>query len=263
MEFRVDTTDDGYGSEYWRNIENGSYEIDTFTLISKYSASKKIFVDIGAANGAISIFAAKLGYKVISIEANRDVFQVLQRNITLNSDITKLIHLENSVLVSREDLNSSQNIFKEGLLTEISRSGSSIDAFKNSKLIDIDSIFEIYKNTQYFLKIDIEGSEWRLFNSKSFMNAIRRHDVIMLVALHPGLNRPLELLTKKKYLKFLPKKTLWRLLVIKDSMKFHSQLNEFSICRTNGATIRNRFKFLALMIGGYHEYLIEIKTKNN
>jgi FkbM family methyltransferase len=263
IEFKVNLANDGYGLRFWQNVSSGNYELDIFSLISKYATNRNVFVDVGAANGALSIFAAKLGYEVISIEPNRDVFQVLESNINLNKEIENRIQLRNAILVSREDLGNVSDAFKKGLLTEITRSGSSKSAFTDSELIDIASVLRSHDKSRFLMKLDIEGAEWRLFKCSSFLKTTRIHDVIMIVALHPGLNRPLEIILKKRRLMFFPRKSFWRVLVIKDVIQFYFRIRNFNLYRTNGVMVSNVFDFIALVVGGCHEYVIVPNTSRN
>jgi FkbM family methyltransferase len=84
IEFRNQEINFNQREDFWRTVESGGWEPCSFTLLEKHIERDKIFVDIGAWNGVLSVFASKLGAKCYSIEPDPRAFEELCENIELN-----------------------------------------------------------------------------------------------------------------------------------------------------------------------------------
>jgi FkbM family methyltransferase len=68
------------------HIISEHYENITFSLFKKLAKKAKVIIDIGAHIGKYTILASKMtNGKVISIEASKDNFSILKKNIMLNN----------------------------------------------------------------------------------------------------------------------------------------------------------------------------------
>lgn len=261
LRFEVDLWDDGYGKDYWMRLVQGEYEPDTVALINKFSAHDKCFIDVGAANGAMSLIAASLGCEVIAVEPNKQVFSVLQRNVLLNVDLSTRIHLTNAILASEEEkIEGNESIFQRGLLTEITQEGTNEDTFKGVKIVDLKEILSFSSRQKYIIKIDIEGAEWRLFQSMKFIQELKNRHITVIIALHPGLHRPLNGYTRTRNNLFRRPKCFWQLLNITDAIRFFNNVSEFNVYRTNFSLVKDVKKFVSLVLGGNHEFILIPKT---
>jgi len=72
---RVDISHDYYGEDFWTKINAKKWEPDTFDFIATHCDSSAHFLDIGAANGAMSLAAAINGATVTSYEPDPIIFQ--------------------------------------------------------------------------------------------------------------------------------------------------------------------------------------------
>jgi FkbM family methyltransferase len=130
-------------------------ELETFfswIKASKISFRKGSAIDVGANIGNHTLYFSKFFKTVFSIEANKDIFQVLNLNSRLKSNIKVYNYAA-----------SDQN--KKGFLdidiSNISGSGLSnniINFKSNTKCKKLDSLFKNEKKIQ-LIKIDVEGKE--------------------------------------------------------------------------------------------------------
>uniref|UniRef100_UPI00404A487A FkbM family methyltransferase n=1 Tax=Candidatus Planktophila sp. TaxID=2175601 RepID=UPI00404A487A len=100
-EFVVDLTNDHYGEDFWSNLGRGLWEPDTVLFLNQRMNRSVDFIDVGAANGSISLIAAALGARVLAFEAEKVVYDVAKRNFELNSDFTGNIELKNVAISSK------------------------------------------------------------------------------------------------------------------------------------------------------------------
>jgi FkbM family methyltransferase len=253
----VDLEDDGYGVHYWSRLARGEYEPDTIYLIKKFSTPGCCFIDVGAANGAMTLIAAAMGCEVVSIEPNRQVYSVLQRNIALNPKLSERIHPINAILGSDVDKAvGNESIFERGILTEITREGAERSHFKNIDIVNIADIIAMSSKQKIFMKIDIEGAEWRLFQSRNFTEELIKKNITVIVALHPGLNRPLDRKVGNVFKIRRQPKVIWQLLNIRDSIRFFQRVSNFTVYKTNFTKVNDVRKLVMLILGGYHEFIL-------
>jgi FkbM family methyltransferase len=124
-----------------------------------------VTIDLGANIGAFSIYAAKHGTRVVSVEPESNNLKALKRNIGIN-DMNNLITVAPYAI---SDYIGSAKINNAGGDSTIldNTDGLVVDVITLDKLFDLYQIKEVN-----VLKIDIEGSEVRaiLGSSKETMN---------------------------------------------------------------------------------------------
>ena len=75
----VDLNGDYYGKDFWDRVSNRRYEPDTIGFIEDNCDVNTDFMDIGAANGAMTLIAASTGARVSSYEPDPKIFQVVKK----------------------------------------------------------------------------------------------------------------------------------------------------------------------------------------
>jgi len=256
--FNVDLEGDGYGYQFWEKLGSGLYEADTISVIQRFAGPNSVLVDLGAATGAMTLIAASLGFHVVSVEGNREVFECLVRNVQSNPILQDRIKLENVIIAPscEIDQQSAGNISNR-ILTEITYSGTGKSAFLDVPLVTLKEILPpIGDSGSVLVKVDLEGAEWALFSCKEFVDLLESKNAVVVVALHPGLNRPWKGETRKENLLNSLKKFIWWRKNIHDAKLFFESVGNFAIQRTNGTFVKSKWKFLALVIGGCHEFLL-------
>lgn len=255
--FQIDLRGDGYGHQFWEKLGRGFYEPDTIGIINRFAGVNSLFIDCGAATGAMTLIAASLGFRVIAVEANREVFECLARNVELNPDIRVRIDLRNVIIAPCSEMVQlpAQKISNR-ILTEITYSGVGKDAFSNVPFVTLKDLLPAVNSSSTLIKIDLEGAEWALFSCQEFISLLELKKAIVLVALHPGLNRPWKKAPKNRKLWNYLKKLLWWRRNILEIIKFFESIRNFEIERTNGSSVTSKWKFIALVTGGCHEFLL-------
>jgi FkbM family methyltransferase len=68
---------------FWPTLPH--WETKTFDVLNRFADKEKDFIDIGAWNGVVSLPASKLFRQVLAIEPDYMAFNILKRNIQINS----------------------------------------------------------------------------------------------------------------------------------------------------------------------------------
>lgn len=252
----VDLSNDFYGEEFWTNFATGLYEPDTLDFISRECHHETTLLDIGAANGAMTLFAALLGSSVISIEPNPHVYALLLRNLELNPSLAAKVTTLNSAISTSNQISSANEVNPEILspivFTQWKESSQQLQVSSLTSLVE--STVRNTKN-KIVIKMDIEGAEWRILQDVETLASLRQANAKLLLAVHPGLVRPL------KNPRNLLKRIVWHLSNISQIIKVFRSLKPYAILsRTNLNPVRNLTSFILLILGGYHEFIVDFRN---
>ena len=252
--FRVDLNEDFYGDNFWDRIENGTFEPDTMSFLKVNVNQNSDFIDIGAANGSITIIAGLGGARVISFEAAPGMFEVADRNIKLNK-FTNEVGVVNAAISTRNGVMTFSRESDSNVISAICFSvlQDSLAEIKVLKLSDVIQKFHVIPR-DLVLKVDIEGAEWQLFQDQETIKALARHKATVLLAIHPGFHRPYKSLPLGLT---LLSKTVWQLRnAIETYRLFKNLLVHAHVQRTSRDFINSPRKTVALMFGGYFEFIL-------
>jgi len=256
-EFKVNPEIDFYGDEYWVRISKKTYEPDTMVFLENNCGPSTDFIDVGSATGAISLITAKLGCRVLAFEAVPSIFEVARAHIASNPDISDLIMLRNSAISSKSGTLQFGSNADSKVLSKISTKDTRIDLTTEVGIVALPDEIERFHRTEngLVLKIDIEGAEWRLLSDSTTCNSLRKHKALVLLAIHPGFNRPFKVLPLG--LTFFTKK-FWQIQNLVIGYTFFRDVMKFaSIKRTSLDTISSPKKCVLLMFGGYFEFILD------
>jgi FkbM family methyltransferase len=200
-----------YGNPFWNLIEKGGYESTTFDFIDTLTTQDfDIFIDVGAATGCMSLYAASSGLRVIAIEPQEMVFSALLKNVNLNPITKSRIALEYALVSGSKQVASISGAFTPGAAGPIT-SGTLTD-----KLITLDELLQrCPTSSKVAMKIDIEGAEFPLLTNISTMSILKSRKPLIYIALHPGFKRPLD--KDSNYLTRL----VWRVQAAQDVVNFY------------------------------------------
>jgi len=256
--FLIDTKNDHYGEAFWRSLEAQQWEPDTLNFLEREIESGTLLLDIGAANGSISLIAAALGARVISYEPNPTVFAVCERNISLNAALQSQITLQLAAVSSLP----AEIKFVEGanskIISEISVGSHSDSATVIPVLSLKDELSRFAKeDIKTLIKMDIEGAEFAILHDRESLEAMKLNRVKLLLAVHPGFYRPI---SGVRILKELRTK-IFILRNFFEAMKLFGELTSFSsISRTNLNPITSKKIFALLITAGYHEFILDFNN---
>lgn len=166
---------------FWKEVEEGKWEPETFDVLRHYCTPDSTFIDIGAWNGVCSIYAALLGCKVIAAEPDAEALKYLHKNIELNG-VEVTVH---PVCVS--DTTGTVRLktqYENGFGNSMS---SILDRNSVADSVEVPSVtleeFLSGINNIGLIKIDVEGAEVKILKqSKEYLS---RHRHTVYVSLHP------------------------------------------------------------------------------
>jgi FkbM family methyltransferase len=259
-DFTVDLSEDFYGQNFWERVSKSEYEPDTLDFLHRNCDQETTFMDVGAANGAMTLVAASLGAEVFSYEPDPLMNRVLTRNVELNPKINKKIRINNCALSAKKGETEFSKGSNSKVLSSIVFSGNRDERDTKIKINAISDELNALKRSgsQIVIKMDIEGAEWGILRDPVTVQSLHKHSVIMLLAVHPGFYRP--------HKKIFPGVTrvsfeIWRIRNFIESYKLFTGLSKVAtIKRTNLNPVISAKMFAALCLAGYLEFIIEFNS---
>jgi len=251
---RIDLSNDYYGEGFWEKINGNRWEPDTFDFVRLFCDKSTHFLDIGAANGAISVAAALNGASVTAYEPDPIIFSVLKRNIELNPSSRELVEIKHAgVSVDSGKLNfessSDPQIFSDILF----RSGLSQPCQVEVKSLS-EELRKCNVSKKIVIKMDIEGAEFKILNDLETLKVLHEFNSLMLLAIHPGFNRTYR---KSKVHRKISEK-IWRRSNLRESMSTFSKIQKVAnVYRTNLNPVKSKEGFSRLVDAGYHEFILD------
>lgn len=251
---QIDTANDYYGEGFWDKVTRNQWEPDTLNFIQTHCNSETHFMDIGAANGVMTLAAALSGSSSTSYEPDPIIFKILKENVSLNPELAKLITLDHSAV---SDVAGKLKFCAESdpeVLTNIifrERSFEPVEVDVKSIKTEINRIALTGKKV--VIKVDIEGAEFKILRSLDVLEVLKSHKVLMLLAIHPGFNR---IYQKSKIHHKLSEKRWQRSNILENRELFQRISLYAQIRRTNLNLVTNFKQFSALANAGYHEFIL-------
>ncbi len=236
-----------YGIDFWNGIANGTYESQTFDFIeSRASQGSKVFIDVGSATGCMVLYASALGMDVIGTEPQNLVFEALERNIRLNSELPgniEILHTLIGTKISRVEPDT--NLFTSGASGPLSR------AIEGS-VVSLESLVNRYtKEDKVSIKIDIEGAEFPLLSDLQTLEALRDKSVTVYLSFHPGFRRGLDANPTRFEL------TKWRILSFLETVNLVRKLQRYSrISLPSEKKILNTISVMRFLINDQKDFIL-------
>lgn len=259
--FTVELQDDFYGPDYWDRVSRSEYEPDTLDFLKRNCGQGTTFMDIGAANGAMTLIAAKLGSSVFSYEPDPLMYRVTKQNVSLNAFSVGSVTLINRALAAKDGELSFTKGSNSNVLSDIvfsgNRSEENLKVAINSISSEVAKIHNV--GTKLIIKMDIEGAEWGILSDLPTLRTLAEHQATMLLAVHPGFHRP-----HKKIAPVIDRLffEIWRARNYFEAKSLFTKLSQFAtVKRTNLNPISNPKMFAGLCLVGYHEFVIEFNKK--
>ena len=257
---KVDLSNDHYGAFFWKKMALNEYEPDTTNFIATNCSEQTDFMDIGAANGAMTLLAATKNSRVRSYEPDPIIFSVLTKNVEINKQINKRITIINSAISNQE--NSIK--FKKGnnnqILSSIVFTGHEHTEASEVKVLSLLEELEDFHTDMsrtVVLKMDIEGAEWQILNDEKTLQGLALHKATILIATHPGFYRPF-----KRVMRGIDRfrYAYWKQKNFLESRKTFRLLSKYAtIKRTNLDLVNTDASFAKLINAGYNEFILDFK----
>lgn len=207
-----------YGDSFWEMVEDNLYEPETFDFIKKCFVPGSTFIDVGAATGCMTIYAAQLGYQVVAIEPQAEVYEALKRNLDLNPEVSTKVNALHALVVNRNyEGNANLNdFFSDGAAGPLSKLEKSVS------LIDLQTVIsKTDSKLMVIVKMDIEGVEFNILRDIELLALLRARKATLYLSLHPGFLSPLQ---SNNFFK----KSIWRLEAIREVENLFTRLSAFA-----------------------------------
>lgn len=248
VSFRVKHEQSLYDSNFWDRVALGSYEPDVLLALKKFVNEKTIFMDVGAAVGVMTLIAASLGSRCIAYEPISKYFLTLSENIALNPRLQGQITLQKSVV-------STVNMPTVALQDLVGVSISTIvypeDISETSNVVDLkEQINSCTQDLKLVLKFDIEGAEYKILKDSELLRILQSKRAILILAIHPGFFRPMNILTLPISKIFFILRNYW------DNYFLYKRLAKYAeISRSNGVLVNSPHKFSIMAATGVYEFI--------
>lgn len=156
-EFTVSVTNN-WDAKFWQGFD-GSWEPKSFDFLKKHIKPGIVFVDIGAWIGPLSLFAHRLGARIIALEPDPVAREALQRNAELNDVRMDILAAAFDSTPGTMTLHAD----KRGLGASITSSFSSKSVEKiEVPCVDTKSLIKKIDGNPSVIKIDMEGHEYNV-----------------------------------------------------------------------------------------------------
>lgn len=160
--FDVET---GPHHRFWKRVNRGDWEPETFAIFDQHINSDTLFLDVGAWIGSTSLYGAQLGRYCVAFEPDPVAFAELSRNVAANAQAEWVQRLE----IHERAVNKDGQSFTLGGTSEGADSTSSA-LFPNREsqwtvnALRLPDVLAKHRKPgqPVFLKIDIEGGEYDL-----------------------------------------------------------------------------------------------------
>jgi FkbM family methyltransferase len=199
-----------YGDPFWHEIANGTYEATTFNFLEQlHKSGYEYFVDIGAATGCMSLYAASTGLNVVSVEPQEMVYGALVKNLELNPSLASQISLVYALVSKSNSQSSIAEFFTPGAAGPIGAGRLTSNSVTLRELLEM-----VGRNNKVAMKIDIEGAEFPLLTDNATVDFLSERKPLIYIALHPGFKKPLR--NNARYFS----RFFWRIQASMDVVRF-------------------------------------------
>ena len=245
-----------YDTQFWNYFAEREYEPITQSFMYRELSSKTQFFDIGAAAGSYSLLALSLGSSVVAVEAVPDIFCAMRKNVEDNLKPEDEVELVSAAVAVESGVVTSDESLKHQVLSPIVFTDIMSESPINQiKLIDL---FGTYRDerTMCLVKMDIEGSEYKLFSMRENVEMFSKERILIYLSLHPGFMRPPMRLPF--VLKFFQRivRTLWNTV---DLWKLHRSVSGKAVIWCNEVKVTSRLRFISLVLLRFYDFVLDFR----
>ena len=178
-EFEFDVQGD---PEFWQGVSQ--WEPETFDIVKRYADPGKSFIDIGAWNGVVSLYASHLFNNVLAIEPDVVAFDKLARNVLLNPCFNVMCR---SLAISNQNGHAVLHQSKPGdsMSSLVNRENEDTFPITGSQGVETRT-FETLIDSSVpigLIKMDIEGGE--VLAIPQMMDYLEKHKPPIYISFHP------------------------------------------------------------------------------
>ena len=248
---------DIYTDEFYQLVADDVWEPMTIAFFERNMGKQTLLLEIGAATGVLSMFAAKLGSRVVAYEPNPVVVDILQKNIDINELSSKISVIPDAVSdmdsVMEFSVGSNSSVLSPVVMHGMQNQKN--QDIQVRKIIDaVDSCSKM-REEEIVIKMDIEGAEYRILCNTYVVSELAKRISKLFVSFHPGFNRPTHF--KNRYLRYALSRIKYT-VVIRDHYRIFKNLNlhgKISTC--DGKVVSKASEFAGLLHFGSHDWIWE------
>lgn len=175
---------------FWKRLQNGKWEKETFDIFDRFLDKEHSYIDIGAWIGPTVLYGAQISKHCYAVEPDYVAYQSLKSNIALNKNLMENITLYNGAISNKTGKTSISGKFNLGdsMSSILEKNSVNVLSVECLKFKDFMNRFKI-KDCN-FIKIDTEGAEVLILPSMS--EYIAQNKPTIHLSLHPFLFPNLE-----------------------------------------------------------------------
>jgi FkbM family methyltransferase len=169
---------------FWTKSHLDLWEPETFNIVKMFASNEKAFIDIGAWNGVVSLYASHFYNSVLSVEPDVTAFDKLNRNIELNGILTiKSVNVALSNTNGSSILNISGKGDSMSSLLPRNEGFATTNDFQGVETKTFESLISHIKKPIGLIKMDIEGGE--LFVIPQMIDYLQENKIPIYISFHP------------------------------------------------------------------------------
>jgi FkbM family methyltransferase len=187
--FLIENDANNQNLAFWRDIYR-DWEADTFSVLDKYLAKNKIFIDIGGWIGTMAMYGSRKSKHVYSIEADKKSHDDMSKNLKINcidnyTAINKVIYNIDNIQLKFGKNKFLPNSKMNDSTSQIYHDGESSSEYYLAETITLESIIEKYQidpKEVGIIKVDIEGGEENILHELNRVN--KKYEIPIYVSFH-------------------------------------------------------------------------------
>ena len=169
---------------FWDRVESGAWEVGTIEVLGALLGPGRLFLDVGAWVGPLTLHAAALGAEVVAVEADPAALDGLRRNLAVNPELAARVRVVPGALAP------AGGPVRMGARRRPGDSMSSVllagrgETWTSPGVTASDLAREFGRDRAALVKIDIEGGEYAVLPT---LEPLLARAEALLLALHPDI----------------------------------------------------------------------------